>query len=252
MHNKSFEYRRGNAGAFPASQLTVGVKGFYMKASKLSSASIVFILAVMTFSPVYAQKGSNPIESTIPAEGYNDTGFPFPSAMRFSIGECTYYIPFDTEAKRSCNQKSDEHFRLPVQDGATVWVRLEYLPYRGDLILVYDTQNDRDDYGAGMVTRLDGIDLSAKWSTEIYGSNTCPCLREGSYLYVTGLNYIGKIDLESGEYVWSHRLDALINSFGPPKLVEEKVVFTENIQGASKSKPKVIEVNKFTGKFQSE
>lgn len=89
--------------------------------------------------------------------------------------------------------------------------------------------------------------LEPKWNIEITGFNTCPCLREDSFLYFTGSGFIGKIDLETGKYVWSHKLDNSANSFKLPILSEDKITFTEDIEGSNQSNPKVIVMNKFAG-----
>ena len=199
----------------------------------------------------YASDGNSSatVEATIPAKGYDNSGSVFPSAMRFSFGNCTYDIPFLEHATRVCDKKIKTNFHIPVQAGANVWVHLEYLPYKDDLILVYDTQNDREDWSAGMVTRLDGKSLTPKWSIEISGFNTCPCLREGSMLYVTASRFIGKIDLDKGQYLWSVKLDEPYDLVEVPRLINNKLILKENIEGTKKAKARIIEINKETGEI---
>lgn len=198
------------------------------------------------------QKLEVPIEPTISATGYNESGSPFPSAFQFSIGDCKYNIPFTDKASRVCGSKKKEEFSVPVQEGANVWIRLEYLPYKGDIILIYDTQNDRDDWSAGMVTRLESKNLIPKWYAEILGFNTCPCLREGSYLYVTGASFIGKLDLDKGKYVWSHRLQnefGFISNFMLPKIDGNKVIFTEDMNINAAGNGRSVVVDKESGRL---
>ena len=189
------------------------------------------------------------VEATIPAEGYDKTGSAFPSAMKFSFGNCLYDIPFLEHATRVCDKKYETRFQVPVQTGANLWVRLEYLPYKGDLILIYDTQNDREDWGAGMATRLNGKNLLPKWKIEISGFNTCPCLREGSFLYITAFRFLGKIDLDKGQYIWSIKLDESYDTFMLPRLVNNKLILTEDIKGTKKVAVRIMEVDKKTGKI---
>jgi len=192
------------------------------------------------------------IEPTISATGFNESGSPLPSSFQFTIGSCKYKIPITDKASRICGSKKKEEFNVPVQEGANVWIRLEYLPYKGDIILIYDTQNDRDDWGAGMVTRLDGKSLDPKWDAEILGFNTCPCLREGSYLYVTGSSFIGKLDLDRGKYVWSHRFQnklSFLNSFILPKINDDKVIFTEDTSNNAERTAHSFIVDKKSGKL---
>ena len=131
-----------------------------MKVSKILRASSVLFFCIMTISVASDQKAPGYIEPTISAEVYNESVFPFPNGVRFSIDKCRYEIPFDKEATRICDEKAEEKFSLPVQKGAQVYLGLDYLPYKNDLLLIYDTKNDRENWGAGMATLINGVILS--------------------------------------------------------------------------------------------
>jgi outer membrane protein assembly factor BamB len=100
-----------------------------------------------------------------------------------------------------------------------------------------------------MATRLDGKSLVPKWTIEISSFNTCPCLREGSLLYVTASGFIGKIDLDKGQYKWSIKLDEPYDGFEVPRLLNNKLILKENIEGTKKAKARIIEINKETGEI---
>jgi hypothetical protein len=84
-------------------------------------------------------------------------------------------------------------------------------------------------------------------SAEIFGFNTCPCLREGSYVYVTSSAFVGKLDLDKGEYVWSHELRnkfKSISALGLPRIDGNKVIFPEGSNGHPAEGIRIVEVDK--------
>jgi len=176
-------------------------------------------------------------------------GEPMPNRFRFSQSGCTYLIEQDGAANRKCNDDRSEKFRVPLRKGEFVWIGVFFLAYGSDLILIYDTQNDGEDYAASLVVRLDGSTLKTKWRINMK-PNSCPCLREDGYLYVAAWGFVGKIDLDKGRYVWSHdgrkKGFADLMSFETIRIEGNDVIFTAK---QDRRTERTIRVNRTTGRL---
>jgi hypothetical protein len=80
-------------------------------------------------------------------------------------------------------------------------------------------------------------------------------LIDGSYAYVTGIGFIGKVRLESGAYIWRHKdlyhqSNDAFNSFELPEINGNTVVFREQPDYLRK-KLAVIRVERRSGKTLS-
>lgn len=211
-----------------------------------ASSKFASILALILVSgPVHAEAPATPVP-TVFADG---VGQALPDKFLFSLGRCTYVVQLSGLGERRCGRGPSSAFQVPLKTNEVVWIRLSFLSYEGDLILAHDIQNDPDDYGAGSLVRLDGSTLSAKWQIDM-NPNTCPCLRQGRYLYVTGWAFLGMVDLDEGRYVWSHHGRDKgfpdIEAFETPQIQGSDVMFVGQEHGRS---ARVIHVNRMTGKL---
>ncbi len=122
--------------------------------------------------------------------------------------------------------------------------------YSGKLCLVYEVH----DYESGMwkVVVLDSKSFRTVWSAQISGFNIGEGLISGNFLYVTARGFVGKIDLDTGNYVWQHdelsRPPDLFNNFERPVLGNDGYVyFTEGEPSYYKRKPVTLKVYDLTG-----
>jgi hypothetical protein len=195
-----------------------------------------------------AEETALPVRASA-AEGI---GGMLPSQFRFNLAECTYLIEQNGDGNRKCKGGESLKFRVPLgTKGDVVWLSVSFLPYGKDLILVYDIQNDQEDYAAASVVRLNGSTLKIKWRVTM-NPNSCPCVRENGSLYVAAWGFVGKIDLDRGRYVWSHdgkkRGFGDIESFKTLRIEGNDVLFlAEGNQGVGRA----IRVDRATGKLVS-
>lgn len=96
--------------------------------------------------------------------------------------------------------KSFQEFALPLDDG--VIEKIQYLETRKAIVLVYEL-NDGEG-GWGQAVSLEGDTLKRKWLARIPAFNIGQGLSEDSYLYLTAIGFISKLDLKVGRYVWKH------------------------------------------------
>jgi len=118
-----------------------------------------------------------------------------------------------------------QRFVLPV-DSALYIERLAFSRIDGDPVFVVQ---ETDNEGAkGFVVRLDSATLTQRWMASIPGFNVGFALRDGQYLYVTCIGFVGKLDMNTGKYAWRH--DDLyttekFNDFDRPRLRGDIVEF---------------------------
>lgn len=120
--------------------------------------------------------------------------------------------------------------KLDVESGFVV-DKLLFTPYHDDLMLAYTVSDG--EYKTSYVSRIDGQTLEPVWNAIVPAFNMGVPAIQKQYIYVTSIGFIGKINVETGEYVWKHedlwqRNDGGYNSFALPILNGEQVIFEEH------------------------
>jgi hypothetical protein len=91
--------------------------------------------------------------------------------------------------------------------------------------------------------------LRLKWQQRLPSLNVGEGAIEGNFAYVTAHGFIGKVDLESGNFVWSvrdsFRAHDTFNAFEPPEIDGETVSFKEKTSDDHPAQ--TIKVQKETG-----
>ena len=116
-----------------------------------------------------------------------------------------------------------------------------------DLVLAYEVVNGNS--GWGYVARLDPNARIFRWIAPVTSVNLGPGLIEGNYAYVTGQDFIAKLDLQTGKYVWQQtdlekEYGSMFAQFALPQIKGAAIVFPE--AGAKERK---LEVDKDTGRI---
>ena len=167
---------------------------------------------------------------------------------KFDLAGYHYKITSDGKGIRSKPQSSDQHFDLNLLK--KLYERIDpvlyFAYYKGDLLLVAEVE--LDDAGSGILRRLDGESLKIKWEQRMKVFNIGPTLTSGDYSYLTGIGFVGKINLITSKYEWRHenlyRKDSgSYNSFALPSIVKKRIIFKESYGAAA------IEVDDKTGKI---
>ena len=178
-------------------------------------------------------------------------------AFEFEAGGFSYHIASNGNGRRTKGNKT-RRFNLRF-DGPDFMEGLLFVVYEGDLLLACEL-NDGDAAG-GLFVRLEQPSMRALWRQPVPTFNLGEPLREGTSLYLTGLGFVAKLDLRTGEYVWQHEdlyRDAEVvragvspdefNSFETPELAGETVLFRAR---PVYNRRRTLVVNKKTGKIIS-
>ncbi len=79
---------------------------------------------------------------------------------------------------------------------------LAYASYEDDLIIAFTPSNI--EFSGSKIARIDGETLVPEWVTDFAGFNIgLPVIRNNS-LYVTAIGAIGKVNVDTGEFLWKH------------------------------------------------
>jgi len=214
----------------------------------LSSTKIAgpFIVILWLACPTIAQQSPKPFSVA--------KSFPDPieaASFEFSAGGFQYNVAENGIGHRSANNQRTFNLRLARHD--YLMRELYFAEYEGDLLLIAEVSNG--EYGMGFIARLDGTTLRMKWKRVIPGFNVGRGLLDGAYVYVTGIGFVGKVNLQSGAYAWRHenlyrRTISAFNAFELPEVEGDVVIFREAAHYLRK-KIAVIRVQRRRGKIIS-
>ena len=135
-----------------------------------------------------------------------------------------------------------------LEEGYTFVESLAYASYEDDLIIVFVSSNFT--FSGSKIARIDGETLTPKWVTDFSGVNIGLPIVKNNYLYVSSIGSIGKLDVDTGEFLWKHTElydhdTQDFNSFKMAVFDDTKVIFQgRNPMSAC---PKRVEVNDDTG-----
>lgn len=177
------------------------------------------------------------------------TGAVTSAVFDFELSGFAYHIAANGNGRRMKGDKTRRfNLQLDLGDGIEV---IYFSEHDGDLLLVCGVTDEES--SAGLVVRLEQPSMRARWKQKVVAFNVGEPLREGRRLYVTGIGFIGALDLKTGAYIWQHeklygrgRANAF-NSFVAPELKGEEVLFKE--QPVYNAPAKTVVVNKKTGEI---
>ena len=227
-------------------RLKRGLGGHEQKMNKAKIASVLLSLLCLTSSAT-AQRLSYPFaEATIVNDVADATDFQFSvSGYDFSISGLGKGL------RRGGGKSLSRPFSLQLDRSDYLTRAFYYAEYEKDLLLIYEVSDS--EYGFGVIERLEGPTLKRKWKIVISGFNIGQGLIDDHYAYVTGIGFIGKVDLASGFYVWRHknlyeRSKHAFNSFELPEVNGPIVIFKESPDYLRK-KVAIISVHRKSGKI---
>jgi hypothetical protein len=171
---------------------------------------------------------------------------PFEGACEFDFADLRMAVTGKGKGSAYRESKLVSTFSLPLGDGYLE--KLYYLDYGGDLLLIFGASDGESGWGGAMLLRT--RDSSAVWLREMRAFNIGPATLERAALYVTGIGFVGRIDAESGDFVWKHeglycQDDGSFNAFDAPRVTPTEAWFQE---ATSVARPlKVIRVRKSDG-----
>ncbi len=124
---------------------------------------------------------------------------------------------------------------------------LTYYGYDQYLLIIYQIASE--EHGGGVVALLNPTDGAFVWSKKIPGFNLNAGPVEGDAMYVTAIGFVGRIDLNQGEFVWHHeglfQQNGSFSSFKAPRIQGDTIIFSE--EDLMKTRLKALVLNKNTG-----
>ena len=209
---------------------------------------LIFAIALLVSVSGFAFCQSNLLQSDTSFKKADKVDSADNESFQFDLAGYHYRIAADGKGIRTSPHSPDLAFDLNLL--SKLYERIESLlyftRYKGDLLLICETE--LDDSGSGIVRRLDGESLKIKWEQRIKAFNIGPGLINGDYAYLTGIGFVGKVNLRTGKYEWKHESlyrkgDGSYNSFALPTRAKSKIIFQES-HGSS-----IIEVDDQSGKI---
>jgi hypothetical protein len=214
-----------------------------MNRRKFSAAVLCFALAsacAYALSPCPARAGTTqearPAPTPKPSKVFQAArpiigkAHPAPEAFEFEANGFSYYIKQNGNGWRRKGDRT-RRFNLRPEHGGLE--RIYFNEYDGALLLVCEVGDGG--YGGGFVTLLGQPSMRARWKQSTPAFNVGEPLREGRHLYMTGIGFVGRLNLDTGEFDWKH--DDLydtregspkyFNSFEVPELVGDTVLFRD-------------------------
>lgn len=217
-----------------------------MNRGRLSSVLALVLLCAASASPQGAGAPESPKvfrEAKKISEG-SDASF------EFELNGFTYKI-LGNGAGRRIKGDSTRRFNLRLE-GNDYLVSVYYAVHRENILLICEV-NDGVDAGAGFIARLEQPSMRARWKQEILAFNVGPALIEEEHVYLTGFDFVARLDLREGEFVW--KLDDELRpgkgggfqAFETPRVEGDAVVFKEN--PLSEAPARTLRVHRRTGKI---
>jgi hypothetical protein len=208
------------------------------KQIRFSLQTLVFFFFLIASSTVCFSQYSfdqSPFYRIPPSiEGYMTTSPP-PYEFRVGFDPFDWRLTMDHAGKGELvNSKSKETrtFRVPLEKDE--WIeKLYYCFYKGDFIFLYEVTSGPE--GAARIVRMDHQTLKEKWGKKIPAFNLGPPLKVDNKAFVTGIGFVGQLNLDNGDYDWMH--DKLyssggtqdsFNSFEEPFIIKSVIVFPES------------------------
>lgn len=231
----------------------------------MSSAVAFIILLLLTGSSVAEQKvattsESKNVRSFTEARSERVLELDVPSHHEFSALGYKFTISSNGRGRREGEGSAVRRLNLRLHKNDKLDRNVYYAEYQGDLLLLCEFTDGLN--GGGFIARLNGRTMAIKWKRLIRGFNVGQGLIEHDHAYVTGIGFVGKVDLKSGVFAWKHDNlytnglrkdgsygDSNFNSFETPKVEGDAVLFTE-VENYGYP-PTILKVQKRTGRILS-
>jgi hypothetical protein len=213
---------------------------FILSVSRSLPLAVLFALAL---APRPASSQAKPSDAFHRAEGAPADK---PSEFQFSLGRFAYHVKPNGNGQRV---KGEDVRRFTLHFGPGEEIKYLYFAgHRGGVLLTCEVMGELG--GTSYAVRLDQPSMRARWTANIPATQTGEPARDGSRLYVTGKNFAGALDLESGELLWY--VDKFpggageFDSFDAPEPRGREVLF--RTRPVYNGKARTVVVNVKTGK----
>src|SRR5690348_1546751 len=134
-----------------------------------------------------------------PVALYGDPG----NTYRFAVENTDLSVSDNGSGVQTDAAGGSRKLKLPVPSGMWLGGPVYFAPYKQDLLIQYGLSSGEE--STAKIVRLDGLSLVVKWVVGGVPFNMTPGLIQGGLVYVTGIGFVGAIDLETGRYAWCVR-----------------------------------------------
>jgi len=210
---------------------------------KIATPLLLIFLTLVTLAQTPSQSGAQRVFAQVERIGEANAR----SFFVFTVGGRQYTVRHDGRGEITgpiFNKLRNFFLKL---DGAARVDKLYSAETGNDLLLEYEVTNGKS--GWGYIARFDPSAPTFRWFAPIVSMNIGPGLIEGDYVYVTGQDFLGKLDLQTGKYVWQQT--DLGKDYGPvfaqfalPEINGATIVFPE-----AGARARTLEVDKATGRI---
>jgi hypothetical protein len=199
------------------------------RSERARAAFMLMCLAVCAAAQVESRAPSAQTKPHGAFQKARQTGAATSAVFDFEQSGYSYHIAANGNGRR---MKGDEarRFNLHLDRGDHI-ESVYFSEHDGDLLLACGVTDEET--GGGLFFRLEQPSMRTLWSRQVPAFNTGEPLRAGSRLYVTGIGFVGALNIKTGEYVWKHEKlygrgrDDAFNSFVAPEMKGEEVRFKE-------------------------
>ncbi len=199
-------------------------------------------------APASPQEKNAPESPKVFREARKISGSSSPS-FEFELGGFTYKIAGNGAGRRTKGD-STRLFNLRL-DGGDFLERVYYAAHRDNVLLLCEVTDGES--AAGFIARLEQPSMRARWKQRIPAFNVGPALIEEEHVYLTGFDFVARLDLHKGEFVWKLDDDLRpskgggFQAFETPRVEGDAVVFKE--KPMSEAPAKTLRVHRRTGKI---
>ena len=209
-----------------------------------------FVLILFTSQYLYAQ--TTKVFSEAKGSGKDQTLYKY-ERWNFHLGNKKYEIKKNGKGTENNGKNRTANFRIKLERGEELERIVYFSQYQGDIILICESV--LGDGSGGLMARLNGSSLRTKWQSSIPAFNIAKGLIENNSAYLAAIGFIGKINLETGKFIWKqddlylkYDESGAFNVFLTPRINRNLVIFKEaDVLGRGFDHQ--IHVNKTSGKI---
>lgn len=214
-----------------------------MKCIRIASAVILCIacMGAVAAAPIEMQEASAVGQKGKPVSLYGDPG----NTYRFTLGNTDLSVTDNGGGVQTDAAGRSRKLKLPVPSGMWLGGPVYFAPYQQDFLIQYGLSSGEE--SSAKLLRLDGLSLDVKWVVGGVPFNMTPGLIQGGFLYVTGIGFVGAIDLDTGRYAWCvrdlYKGENIFAAFQEPTIEGDTLTAQDKLVAAQDGTPYFIKVD---------
>lgn len=192
-------------------------------------------------APLQMQEASAVGQKGKPVNLYGDPG----NTFRFTLGNTDLSVTDNGGGVQTDAAGRSRKLKLPVPSGMWLGGPVYFAPYKQDFLVQYGLSSGEE--SSAKLVRLDGLSLEVKWIVGGVPFNMTPGLIQGGFLYVTGIGFVGAINLDTGRYAWCvrdlYKGENIFAAFQEPTLEGDTLTARDKLVAAQDGTPYFIKVD---------